>query len=79
MLLGVGRRKGAHHSESRRLGADGRKGRIGLGAVHDGAVAMRVGLNLDFLGRGANATDEEEDDAANAWRAKQGFVDLNRC
>jgi hypothetical protein len=38
------------------LGADGRKGRIGFGTVHDGTKTMRIGLNLDRVYRSLNAT-----------------------
>lgn len=50
------RGEGAHHSSSCCLGTDGRKGRIGFGAVHDGTETMRVGLNLDSNYRKMNAT-----------------------
>ena len=54
--LGIDRGEDAHHSNSCCLGADGRKGRIGFGAVHDGTKTMRIGLNLDRLYRSWYAT-----------------------
>lgn len=71
----------AHHSKSGGLGADGRKGRIWFGAVHNGTVAMRVGLNLDLsCYRKLCATDSAgEEMQQSVGRKNKGFVVLNRC